>query len=170
MQVSAIFLVLVGNSLADHGLLPALLGAGATRRLLELARPLGLGAADRLWTVAAWLVVVPTAWAPSLRQISWLSAAGVLLLLGLVALVLFAATAAVLGGGGGEDGSVAAGHEASAGAFWRERQDELPADAAAWRALPCAFAMVAFSFSCRKNSHSVHRAGGCPHANSSNCY
>eukprot|EP01047_Picozoa_sp_COSAG01_P059684 COSAG01_NODE_7201_length_3306_cov_59.287496_3_plen_520_part_00 len=157
IAVSSIFLVLVGNSLADPDVMPTLLGARANSRLLELARPFGLGA-DRLWTVMCWVVVVPTTWAPGLRQISWLSGAGVVLLLGLVALVLVAAVRAAVDHGDG-DSSSGTGHHSSgsmaglgsgtaAQSLWHQRLGELPEDAAALRALPCAFAMVAFSFSC----------------------
>jgi amino acid permease len=155
---SAIFLVLVGNSLA--GVMPELLGSATSARILALL-PLS---ANRLYTLAAWLCVVPTAWVPSLRQISWLSGAGVVLLLVLVSLLLWAAATALFdahhdghsdgsGSSWEEDGSGSvAPTSAASGLRWssvlRERLDALPDGAGAWGALPCALAMIAFSFSC----------------------
>ena len=64
-SVTAIFLVLVGDSLA--GVMPQAIGRDDLAKL-----PLG---GDKLWVVFAWLLVVPTAWISSLRQVSWLSGA-----------------------------------------------------------------------------------------------
>jgi hypothetical protein len=62
-SVAAIFLVLVGDSLA--GVMPHVVGSAALARL-----PLQ---GDTLWIVLAWVCIVPTAWIDSLRKISWLS-------------------------------------------------------------------------------------------------
>lgn len=64
-SVTAIFLVLVGDSLA--GVMPQIVSSEALARL-----PLK---GDKLWVVLAWICVVPTAWMSSLRQVSWLSGA-----------------------------------------------------------------------------------------------
>jgi vesicular inhibitory amino acid transporter len=64
-SVTAIFLVLVGDSLA--GVMPQMISKETLARL-----PL---AGDKLWVVLAWACVVPTAWISSLRQVSWLSGA-----------------------------------------------------------------------------------------------
>ena len=64
-SVTAIFLVLVGDSLA--GVMPQVISSEALARL-----PLE---GDTLWVVLAWICVVPTAWVSSLRQMSWLSGA-----------------------------------------------------------------------------------------------
>ena len=64
-SVTAIFLVLVGDSLA--GVMPQIISKETLARL-----PL---AGDKLWVVLAWVCVVPTAWISSLRQVSWLSGA-----------------------------------------------------------------------------------------------
>ena len=64
-SVTAIFLVLVGDSLAD--VMPQVISSEALAQL-----PLE---GDTLWVVLAWICVVPTAWVSSLRQMSWLSGA-----------------------------------------------------------------------------------------------
>ena len=100
----------------------------------------------RLWTLAAWVVVVPTAWMRSLRQISWLSGAGVALLFGLTGILVYAAAKELTSAEHEQaDGSAASAHD---GVTWRERYDELPHGDHAFDAAPCAFAMVLFSFSC----------------------
>ena len=62
-SVTAIFLVLVGDSLA--GVMPQIVSSEALARL-----PLR---GDKLWVVLAWICVVPTAWMSSMWQVSWLS-------------------------------------------------------------------------------------------------
>jgi vesicular inhibitory amino acid transporter len=64
-SVTAIFLVLVGDSMA--GIMPQIISKET------LARSPLVG--DKLWVVLAWAGVVPTAWIRSLRQVSWLSGA-----------------------------------------------------------------------------------------------
>lgn len=64
-SVTAIFLVLVGDSLA--GVMPQIVSSEALARL-----PLR---GDKLWVVLAWICVVPTAWMSSMWQVSWLSGA-----------------------------------------------------------------------------------------------
>jgi amino acid permease len=130
LAVAGLFLVLVGNA-------------------LEGAVPGGfLG--RRGWTVLTWVVVGPTAWIPSLRQISWLSGAGVALLGGLVSAVVYAAAVVVLPDGGVQQqaagGSAAGGAGAPPLTLWQTRQAELPD--LSFRSVPCVFGMVLFSFSC----------------------
>jgi amino acid permease len=142
LAVAALFLVLIGNTLA--GVVPG----GVSAQL-----------GNRGWTVVVWLAVGPSAWIPSLRQISGLSGAGVALLGGLLASLVYAAcvasTAHVDGHHDGRSGggsASAAGREVDGSdevrGIWAARVSELPVAAQAWGSAPCVFGMVLFSFSC----------------------
>lgn len=126
LAVAGLFVVLVANTLAD-----AIPGTFLGRRG---------------WTVVSWAAVAPTAWIKSLRQISWLSGAGVALLAFLVSAMVYAAAVAVPAVDPQQLVSSDSGMAKSSLALWQARQLELPE--LSFRAVPCVFGMVLFSFSC----------------------
>lgn len=129
LAVAGLFLVLVGNALA--GAIPGSASAW-------------LG--NRGWTAIVWLAIAPAAWIPSLRQISWLSGAGVALLGFLLLAVVYAAVTAPP-----EDGS-------EGGGLMESRQAELLPMSQGLHAAPCVFGMVLFSFSCHTMLPSMEAA------------
>ena len=130
IAAAALFLVLIGTSLAT-----AIPGSASS----------WLG--NRGWTMIAWLIISPTAWLPSLRQVSWLSGAGVMVLFGLLSAVIYAAIIAIP-----DAGQVHGVHQSNSGGnvsgLLATRWAELPTFTKARSSLSCVFGMVLFSFSC----------------------
>jgi amino acid permease len=74
--------------------------------------------------------------------------AGVALLFGIIGVLVYAAIAAMTGGRDDDVGTGSLSPHDHTALSWRDRLDELPSGDDARHAVPCAFAMLLFSFSC----------------------